>query len=219
MRKMIIFGTGELAMLADYYFSRDGRHSVAALTVDGKYLTEENLWGRPVVPFEAVERLYPPAEYDLFVAVGYSDMNRGRENKCAEALAKGYTLVSYISDKAHIANTFTHGYNCFILENNIIQPHVAIGNNVILLCGNLLGHRDQVADHCFLTSNVTVCGQVTIGDHCFLGVTCCIRDKVSIAPYTLVGACAYIAHDTKEGEVYIAEATKPSRRVSSEVVI
>ena len=52
MREIVIFGTGEIAELADYYFSRDSAFKVAGFTVDAGFLKETSFSGRPIVPFE-----------------------------------------------------------------------------------------------------------------------------------------------------------------------
>ena len=40
MREIVIFGTGEIAELADYYFTRNSEFKVAGFTVDEAYLKE-----------------------------------------------------------------------------------------------------------------------------------------------------------------------------------
>src|SRR5436309_151954 len=70
MRKLVIFGAGAFADLAHYYFSHDSDYAVVAFTVDAAYLSESSFKGLPLVPFEDVQRHFPPGDHDLFVAVG-----------------------------------------------------------------------------------------------------------------------------------------------------
>ena len=50
------------------------------------------------------------------------------------------------------------GDNCFILEDNTVQPFVTIGNNVTLWSGNHIGHDSVIEDDCFISSHVVVSG-------------------------------------------------------------
>ena len=52
MKPVLIFGAGEIAEVAHYYFTRDTRNPVAGFTVDAAYLKESRFCGLPVVPFE-----------------------------------------------------------------------------------------------------------------------------------------------------------------------
>jgi hypothetical protein len=59
-RKIIVFGTGDAAELADFYFTHDSEFEVAAFTVDQSYLAADQYRGRAVVPFERVTEVCPP---------------------------------------------------------------------------------------------------------------------------------------------------------------
>ena len=96
-------------------------------------------------------------------------------------------MASYISSRAFVGDHTTIGENCFILEDNTIQPFVKIGNNVTLWSGNHIGHQSIVGDHCFITSHVVVSGYVTIGRNCFIGVNSSIANNMEIGDYCLIG--------------------------------
>src|SRR5262245_57605125 len=129
---LVIFGAGDIAQLAHYYFSRDSDYEVVAFTVDAAYLKEERFQGLPVLPFERLAEAYPPGTHSRFVALSYSKLNAVRKEKYLASKALGYRFASYISSKATVLNDGRIGENCFILEDNTIQPFVSIGNNVTL---------------------------------------------------------------------------------------
>lgn len=214
MKKLVIFGTSEIAELASYYFSKDSQREIAAYTVDGSYLKESSIWGLPLIPFETIEESYPPEQFDLFVALSYAQMNDFRRRKCYEARTKGFVLASYVSSKATIFDNVTYGDNCFILEHNVIQPFVQIGSNCTLWSGNHVGHHSIIKDDCFISSHVVISGGVVIEQGCFLGVNSTIRDHVVIAEQTLIGAGSLILKSTQPREVYVGTASEP-RRVKS----
>lgn len=99
-QQIVIFGTGELAEVADFYFTYDSNYEVVGFTVDEAYLENTVFRGRPVVPFERISDAFPADKFGLFVAVGYSKLNAARAEKVAIAHGKSYKLVSYLSTRA-----------------------------------------------------------------------------------------------------------------------
>jgi sugar O-acyltransferase (sialic acid O-acetyltransferase NeuD family) len=207
MKSLIVFGSGKIAQLAHYYFTADTSYEVSAFTVDAAYIQEPQFCGLPVVPFENIARHYPPESHDLFIALSYSGLNRVRKEKYLAAKSLGYRLASYISSRATLLNDFRIGDNCFILEDNTIQPFATIGNNVTLWSGNHIGHHAIIQDHCFLASHVVVSGGVEIRESCFIGVNATLRDHITIGEKCVIGAGALIMADTEPEGVYIGQAT------------
>ena len=66
MKKLIIFGIGEQAEMAYYYFKNDSKYNIVAFTVDKKYINKETLFDLPIVEFEAIQNIYSEKEYELF---------------------------------------------------------------------------------------------------------------------------------------------------------
>ena len=208
MVKVVIFGSEKLAELAHFYFTNDSPYEVVAFTVNKSFIKEKELMGLPIVPFEEIEKHYPPDEFKMFVAVAYTKLNRLRAEKYADAKRKGYELVSYVCTKSVYWGDTEIGDNCFIFENQVFQPFVKIGNDVILWSGNHFGHNVVIGDHCFVASHVVVCGNVKIGPYCFIGVNATIRDDATIGRECIIGAGALILNDTHEKAVYIAKPTE-----------
>jgi sugar O-acyltransferase (sialic acid O-acetyltransferase NeuD family) len=217
MGKLIIFGTGEIAELAHYHFTKDGRHEVVAFTVDAGYKTCDSFKELPVLEFADVHKVYPPESHLMFVAVSYSSMNKVRAAKYAEVKARGYRLASYISPRATIYDNVEMGDNCFVFEDNTVQPFVRIGNNVTLWSGNHIGHHSTIGDHCFVASHAVISGGVRIEPYCFIGVNATIRDHVVIAEENVIGAGALILKSTKPREVYLGNAAQLFRLSSDQL--
>jgi sugar O-acyltransferase (sialic acid O-acetyltransferase NeuD family) len=214
----VVFGTGTIARMAYVYLTHDSPHEIAAFTVDRDHLDVDRLFGLPVVPFEDVAVSHPADEFDMFVALGYVQMNKFRELKYNQAKSMGYHLISYVSSKAtYWADYSSVGDNCFIMEHNVIQPFVEIGNDVLMWSGNQVGHNTVIRDHCFVASQVVVSGNVTIEPNCFLGVNATVRDGVTIARECVIGAGAVVLHDTEERQVYVGPKAQllpmPSNRI------
>ena len=208
MKKLIIFGTGDIAKLAHYYFSCDSEYEVTGFTVDKEYMTADVFLGLPVVDFEEIVDRCPPATHKVFIALSYAKMNRVRAQKYFKAKEMGYELATYVSSRCTFLTDKPVGDNCFILEDNTIQPFVEIGNNVTLWSGNHIGHDSVIENHCFLASHIVVSGNVRIDQYCFIGVNATLRNSITIARETLVGAGAIIMKDTVEKGVYVPEKTE-----------
>ena len=210
-KPLVIFGAGDIAQLAHYYFSMDSNYEVLAFTVDEAYLAATGFCGLPVIPFEQLANFYAPAAHEIFVALSYSRLNQLRKEKYLAAKALGYRIASYVSSNAAVLNEGRIGENCFILEDNTIQPFVTIGNNVTLWSGNHIGHHSTIHDHCFITSHVVISGGVDIGESCFIGVNATLRDHIRIGEKCVIGASALILADAEPEGVYISTATERSR--------
>lgn len=216
MSKVVIFGTGQIAEVAHFYITNDSPHDVVGFTVDKDYMKKKMYKNLPVVPFEDINTYFKPDEIKLFIPISYKKMNRIRAERYYRAKEMGYSFISYISSKATYYGTPV-GENCFIFENNVIQPFTQIGNNTILWSGNHIGHHAKVGSHCFIASHVVVSGAAVIKDYSFLGVNSTIRDSVVIERENLIGAGAVILKNTCVGEVYSQRGTVKLDKMSNEI--
>lgn len=216
-RKLVIFGAGDIAELAQFYFCHDSDYEVVAFTVDRDYCDRSRALGLPLIPFDQLAQAYPPSEHALFVALSYKRLNLLRRQRYEAGKALGYTLASYVSSKASIFPGFVVGENCFILEDNTIQPFATVGDNVTLWSGNHIGHHSRIGNHTFVASQVVVSGGVVIGEECFIGVNATLRDHVRIGDRCVIGAGALIMTDAEADGVYAAPASArakiPSHRL------
>jgi len=216
-KKLVIFGAGDIAELAHYYFTNDSDYVVEAFTVDRSFIKEETVLNLPVVAFDEVSEIYPPDQYDLFIALSYAQINQLRKDKYTKAKQIGYKLASYISSKASILNEGRVGDNCFILEDNTVQPFVEIGNNVTLWSGNHIGHHSCIKNHVFIASHVVISGRVQVHEQCFIGVNATLRDNISIGAKSVIGAGALILQSADDESLFVGEKTEKSKIPTSKL--
>lgn len=214
MKRLVIFGIGQIGQVARYYFSEDSGYDVVGLTVDSEYVDGSADMGLTVAPFEEVERQFPPDQCDMFVAMGYGKLNGLREAKLREARQKGYRIAHYVSSRAWVWRGFEPKDNLFLLENNTVQPFVTIGENTTLWSGNHIGHHTTIGANVFIASQAVISGSVAIGDNCFIGVNATVADNLSIGARSVVGAGALLLRDAPDGSVYPAAATEKSKVTS-----
>lgn len=183
--------------------------------MERNYIKNDSLFGRPIVQFEDLEMIYNPEDFFFFTAITYGSMNKLRERLYEGAKSKGFKPITYISPHAFVWENVKIGENCFIFENNVIQPFVRIGNNTILWSGNHVGHHSVIGNNVFISSQAVISGLVTVGDNSFIGVNSTIANGINIARNTLIGAGSLITRDTKEGSVYIGNYTLPKESKKS----
>lgn len=218
-RSVVIFGIGELAKLAHFYFTHDDRRAVAGFVVDAEYRRADSFQGLPLLVTDELESRFPPADFECFVAIGYFKLNRAREARCNDLRRRGYALASHVSSRTSTWPDLQVGDNCLVMEGNVIQPFVRIGNGVIMFASSVVSHHVTLGDYCFVGSEATLSGGVTVGARSFIGVNATVREHVKIGTDCIVGARTLILRDTVDGSSYIetdtADSGIPSRRLRS----
>ena len=218
MARVVIFGVQDFASLAHFYLKHDSEHEVVAFAVNEQYLPEgETFEGLPVVAFERVAETYDPAEFHFFAPMSHRKMNQLRASVYAQIKEKGYRLISYVSSKATVFPGQQIGDNCFILEDNTIQPYAVVGNNVVLWSGNHIGHHSVIKDHVLFTSHVVLSGHCTVESYSFFGVNATIKDRTHIAEGSLIAMAATVTRDTEAWGVYKGSPAKKGEASSKDL--
>lgn len=212
-KKLIIFGTGDIAQLAKYYFDIDSDYEVVGFTVDSDYCLSSTFENCPLVPFEDIENRFSVDEFEIFIALSYAQMNKLRAEKYLKAKQLGYKIASYISSHCTNLSQFPIGENAFILESCTIQPYVKIEDNVTLWSGSHIGHHSIIKSNNFISVHVAISGHCVVESNCFIGVNATLGHKVQIARQAIIGAGAVITKDIEENSVYVpSRAIKISRK-------
>lgn len=203
MKKIVLFGNSGNAEMICRYLKYDSQYEVVAFTVDRAFIISTTLLDLPVVPFEEIETLYPPAMYDMILPISFQKVNRLREQKYNEAKSKGYHLVSYVSSKAAVWPDIVLGDNCIFMEQSVICPFARIGNDVFIGPGAVIGHHVIIEDHTFVSPSAVILGGAKIGPFCLIGANATIREGVSVARECIIGVGSSITKNTVEKGVYV----------------
>lgn len=198
-RKLIVFGTAEIASLARYYFENDSDYSVLAFTADDSHVKEDSFETLPVIPFSEITSKFSQDDVELHVALSYKGLNNLRMQKYNQCKDAGFKIASYVCSKSVTWPDLKHGDNCFILENQTIQPTVTLGNNVMLWSGNHIGHGTYIGDHTYLSSHVVLSGHCQVGERCFFGVNSTVKDFTSIGNDCFIAMGASVTKDLQNG--------------------
>ena len=205
MKPVVLFGAGKIAEVVLYFLRHHSERSVVSCALDQMYIKHQTWCDLPVVAFESLERAYPPEDYDVFIAVGYQELNDFRARKCEQARAKGYTLMSYVDPEVHLPLDCEFGDNCFIMQGSVVQPCVKVGDNVFIWGGALVGHHSVIGDNCWLTSRCNIAGNVVIGDNSFLAMNSSITNGVNVGKRCFIGANALVNKCTDDAQVYLSQ--------------
>jgi sugar O-acyltransferase (sialic acid O-acetyltransferase NeuD family) len=217
MQKVIVFGNRTLAEVMHYYLTHDSPYEVAAFTVDAERIACDTLVGLPVIPFERVAEIYPPAGHRMLVSVGYQKMNRLRAERYRQAKTMGYECINYISSKAAAWTPLAIGENCIIQENSVIQPYVEVGNNIFIGPQVVLGHHTVIGDHSFIAPGAVILGEVTIEPYSLIGANATVKEGVTVARECLIGMGVSITRNTRPKEVYVNKSPRLLPKASDQL--
>ncbi|HXE64392.1 MAG TPA: acetyltransferase [Bryobacteraceae bacterium] len=199
--KLVLIGDSAFAEIAYEYFTWDSDYEVAAFAVEREYRKRDQFLGLPVVDFETLTEQYSPAGHHFFAALAYTQRNRLRTRLYQAAKAMGYRPASYISSRAFVWRDVELGEHCFIFENNVLQPRLKVGANVVMWSGNHIGHHSKIGSHCFISSHVVISGFVEVGESCFLGVNATVANNLTVGRNSILGAGALVLSDVPERKV------------------
>lgn len=217
-KQLVIFGTGEMGALARYYFESDSPYRVCGFTADDAYVSDERFEGLPLVPLSRLTQRFPATDYELFIALSYRRLNRNRRDKFVMAKDARYTLASYVCSNSVRWDDLVIGENCFILENQTIQPGVTIGDNVMIWSGNHLGHGARIGDHAYISSHVVISGHAAIGPLCFIGVNVAVREFVHVGAEAFIAMGAAVTRDVPPGAVVLGASGQMFTAKSREAI-
>ena len=210
-KRLIVIGAGETANLAHEYFMNDSNYEVVAFSVHSYYRKDDYFKNLPLIDLEKISVLYPKDDFLVFVALASEKLNYNRTRVYQEVKKMGYKCASYVSSRAFIWHNVKIGENCFILENNTLQPFVEIGNNVILWSGNHIGHQSIIKDNVFISSHVVISGFCEVGENTFIGVNSCVADNVKVAKDNFIGLGSVINKNTEENKIYRGNPAEASK--------
>ncbi len=205
MEKLIIFGNGFCAEVVAKIILESNNFEIICFTVDKKYIKKKKIFGIPVIDFETVKKKYKNKKNcRIFVAAGYSSMNKVREKIFKNIKKIGFKIASIVHPKAILPRDFKYGQNCLIMNSVHIHPLVKIGNNNFLWPGSIISHHVKVGNNCWFTSGSAVAGNTYIGNNCFFGINSSITNNLRINDYSFIGARALVAKNLKKKSVVIS---------------
>ncbi len=204
--RIIIFGAGKIAEVISHLINKHDLFEIGAYCCDKNFIQSETFLGKPLLTKEKCKVKYKPKDYKMFVALGYYNLNKLREEKCAWAKENGYSLIKIFNK--NLFQNISIGDNSILMEKSIVQPGVKIGKNVFVWDGAIIGHHTKIKDNCWITSGSTIGGNSIIGNSSLLGLNSTIGNDVALGKQTIVGANCTVTKSCKEYSVFIQKDTE-----------
>ncbi len=216
MKKIIIFGIGQIAELTYDLVQQIQNLEVVAFTANKENINSETFLKLPIYAIEEIKKKLNCNDYYFVTAISYKNVNENRENIYKEMKKENFKFTNIIHPSA-ICRFDEIGENNIIFELNNFQKGVSIGNNCIFWSSNHIGHHSKISDNCFFSSHVVISGSVNIQENNFFGVNSSVRDNINIGKKCIIGANSLILKDLTDYSIVKNKATEISKIKSTKL--
>ena len=206
-KRTVVYGNGQYAHHIHQNIIDQGGLEVVSFTADREFIRERTLRGLPVVDFEEVVKVYPPAEFSMLVVIAFWRM-RNREVMFNKAKAKGYILENFIGSGAIVSGEVVMGENNIINEGVILGPFGQLGDNNMIRANTYIGHNSKIHSHCYIAPGCTIGGGCEIKSLSFIGIGATVIDEITVESETLIGAGSLVLKNTDPGSRYFGSPAK-----------
>jgi len=177
------------------------------------------IWGgAKLYAFEDLNEILDMDSISVLNTIGYSQMNRIREQMFIDCNEAGWENYTYISAKANIYSDKI-GEGCIIMPGSYVGPYVKIGRSNVVYSNVTLTHHIEIGDFNFIGAGVTVGGDVSIQNNIFVGMNSTIRNGIKISSKSLIGMHSNVLTSTEERKVYVGNPARKIKEDSLEVRI
>ncbi|MBQ7607936.1 MAG: acetyltransferase [Desulfovibrionaceae bacterium] len=216
MHTVLLAGNAYAARILLGYLAHDTRYTVVGCVVDDAYTESGSLHNLPNIPLSEVTGRMPPDTVSVIMAMGYGDVNGTRARFFTTLKEKGYTIETYIHERATILTDEPIGEGCVVMPGVLIEPGATIGKDTFLWGNAVVAHDAKVGDHCWIAAGAVLSGMAKIGNRTFIGVNATISNKVEIGERNIVGGSAFMSKNTKDDMVHLARSGEPFRCTAEE---
>lgn len=176
--KLLIYGSQNFAeTVADLV--RHCGHKVAGMIDD--YNTGPGIIGT----FDTVTRTYPPSEYGIAMAIGYSNLP-ARWEAWQRIRTAGYEAPPLIHPRAYVADNAHVGSGSMVMAGAIVDVRVSIDELCVLWPAACVNHDTQLGVNTFVSPGAVWCGFVHVGAHSFIGAGAVIVDHGKVPERSFV---------------------------------
>ncbi len=195
-KKLAIFGNSLMAELVHFYFNKFTDYKTSFFVTERKFLKEKKIKSVNVISLDNFLKLNKD-EFTVFIAIGYSSLNKKREEFYHFFKKKNFKLTNFIHPLASAYHNKI-GDNNFIMDNVSINPYTKIGSNNIFWSNSIIGHHNIVGNNNFFSGNSTISGNCKIKNNCFFGVNSSTKDNIDIGNFCFIDANQYVAKRLKQ---------------------
>ena len=129
--KLVIVGVGTHSEDVVNFIQEFDLFDIICFTVDRDYIVSNKYMGRPVYPFEELEKYVNPAEVKVFIAISWFNyMNKYKRLKYEQLKSRGFHFANLISPLA-VVNSSAIGEGNWIHNFAVLSFDSKIGDNNI----------------------------------------------------------------------------------------
>ncbi len=207
MKKVAIIGTGDYSKSVVNFIERYKLYSVVGF-FDNSLSIGSIINGYPIIGCDNdIISLYQKRLFDaVFIAIGY--LNFTAREKLYRKVKDIVPLANLISPLASIDDTAIIGEGVMISDGAVVHANAIVEDNASVTLHSIVNHGCRVSAHSFLSTRVTMAGNVTIGKRCFIGVGVIISDGVSICDDVWLSPGSVVVKSLKKSGQYLSQATK-----------
>jgi len=181
-KSLIVFGTGQQSEIISFYLKRQSR-KVKFYCVDDKYFKKNKFQGINVISTSELLKKFKPQNYNLHIAISYSELNSLRSSKYNFFKKKGYKFENVTHNiGGHFVTSGTGAFERFVAP-------VAGNYYFATMPGYLqagVNHATRIAVNGSEMSELSRFIQGSAGSHCAFGASIMLRlaanDYVTIHP-------------------------------------
>jgi sugar O-acyltransferase (sialic acid O-acetyltransferase NeuD family) len=136
----------------------------------------------------------------FFVAIGN---NKDREKVTIQLHKEGFKMTKAIHPSSIIAKTATIDNASCVMAGVVLNPHVRIGEGVIVNTSASIDHHTSIGDFSHVCPGAVLAGNVVVGERCFVGAGAIISNQISIYDEVTLGAGSVVVKDIDEPGTFV----------------
>ncbi len=205
-KPLIVFGTGQQSDIISFYLKKMSR-KIELYCVDDNHLKGNSFNKKGIISTTTLLKKYKPKDYNMHIAISYSELNSIRSKKYSFFKKKGYFLENVVNNFKLFNTSKKIGENVVVLDSHI-QPYSKIGNNTFIWSGSIIGHHTNIGDNCWISSGVAIGGNCKVKNSSFFGMNATVGHFVDIGESCFIGSSAHITKKVKSNSVVINPDSK-----------
>lgn len=204
-KKLLIIGASGHGMVVADVAEQMKKYQEVLFADDNETLIETDFAGRRVIgnTETAVDAV---GEYDVFIAIGNSQIRENIYNRLLEADAQIPVLVH---PSAVVAPDVKIGVGTVVMAGAVINSGSCIGNGAIINTCASVDHENVIDDFAHISVGAHLAGNVSVGKRTWVGIGAVVSNNVSICNDVLIGAGGVVIRNIVNKGTYVGvPATK-----------
>jgi sugar O-acyltransferase (sialic acid O-acetyltransferase NeuD family) len=216
LRKVVLYGSGQLGVMAAYILGYDEDVEVVGFVDDDPAKLEQESNGLKVLGDGSVLPELRQAGVTCTIACIGDNHQRGIVARRLTQM--GFELISAIHPTANISRRASLSGGAIVGPGAIISAHSSIGSSPYIGAGTVIGHDVTVGDNALISVGCVIAARVDIEDEAFIGGGARLvpaemgqENRLRIGKGAVIGAGAVVIADVPPYAVAVGVPAKVVR--------